>query len=384
LDLDLLDVCGTRFHSAVKRLAIVFLKDDFGGFMTINHCGSCGTKVTAEQVFCPSCGQRLDKYVVPAQAEPFNQSVQPNEPKLPKAPRKKMSTKAKVFMFSAIGAVVALIITSGSISAADYANHIHTTDDVSVPYALSAYVPTSELDSVLQKNCKSIEDLYVSDADYNLLSKRLAYLQGIAAGDSRTARTRLAVNAWYSAWTPLDVSDNPIAYLYGGRLRGQIELLIAKNEKIDPSDVSGFYDYWATEIEKEAISVCKIKSKNADYISLSADYDSAKTAAQSNADSAPWYPVNYTEWSGDSNVAYRFVSGSCDYGTRCSHVRVITLSGCPTNLYVEANFENSYGTVVDWTNDTASYLGAGDSAYLTLSSYQDDADTTRLTKIDCY
>lgn len=348
-------------------------------------CGSCGNELAQQVLFCGNCGNRVETIEQPVAEAPYvAPAPTPKAPKPPKPPRKKMSSKAKKVLWSSISGVVAIFLVFTTVSVVDYNNHIHPDYDSDVRHEIADYVDMSALGVVLGESCSQIKTLYATNTQYKTLQKRVNYMNAVTYAPSRKARSRLAANTWYQSWTPPSFSDGIFYYSVNDTLGEAIEAEIGKSEKIMASETTEFFSYWEDDIEAAALKACNIKSINAKYATLEAEYTTAKAAAQANADSAPWYPESYTEWSDDPNVAYDWVSGSCDYGTRCSHVRVVTRTGCPTNLYVEANFENDYGTVIDWTNDTASYLGAGDSAYLTLSSYDDYAETTKLTKISCY
>lgn len=86
------------------------------------------------------------------------------------------------------------------------------------------------------------------------------------------------------------------------------------------------------------------------------------------------------------DVAYRFLTDdekrgrSCTYGS-CVWVKTVALSGC-RSLYVEANVLDKDGTIIDWTNATASNMRAGDEAILELSSR--GGTTFRLTEMNCH
>jgi len=101
------------------------------------------------------------------------------------------------------------------------------------------------------------------------------------------------------------------------------------------------------------------------------------------ANNVPWYPKGFTEYE-DGLTAWDWADRSCSYYSgRCSHMDVVTWIGCP-NLYVEVNFLDSSNSVIDWSNDTARGLRAGDRAKLEFVSFDDNARSTRLVEISCY
>lgn len=129
-------------------------------------------------------------------------------------------------------------------------------------------------------------------------------------------------------------------------------------------------------------------SSSEDYSSDSGDYstDSGDSSSDYGTDTYDpnWPPAGFTDWDGE--VAYKWTTSttdsSCD-GCTYSTMDVTSLYGCD-DLYVEVNFTDSSDSVVDWSNDTASYLSAGQIAKLEFDTYEDYADSTEVTEISCY
>ncbi len=97
-----------------------------------------------------------------------------------------------------------------------------------------------------------------------------------------------------------------------------------------------------------------------------------------------WVPEGFTAF--NNKVAYKYAeSGSytCSRRTRCLQMEVVSKEGCDS-LYVEMAEINSSGANVGYNNETTSGLAAGQKAILVLDSYNDAADTFRLSKISCY
>jgi hypothetical protein len=336
-------------------------------------CGSCGNKVeTHQQLPTPAVAPQVaaPEYVAPA----------------PKPPRKKMGKSAKRILFSGIAGIASIVVASMAISAVDYNNHIHPDYNSGVRYKIADYVDMAALTDLLGDNCAEVKPLYATINQYGTLNKRVSYMRGVASADSRVAKARLDGNTWYQAWTPPTFSDGMFYTSVSSTLRTSIESEIAKVEKIKDAEASDFFGYWADEIESEAVKACRINSINSKYAALESEYTSAKDAAQANADSAPWYPRGFDEWSDDSNIAWRWAPSGyyCDFGDRCWRVEVISRMGCPISLYVELNVLDYSDSVIDWTNDTVSGLAAGDKAKLELSTFNDNASSGRITKISCY
>lgn len=76
----------------------------------------------------------------------------------------------------------------------------------------------------------------------------------------------------------------------------------------------------------------------------------------------------------------------CSYGSSCSQIKVkATGTSCPDGLYVEVNFLDRSGTIVDYSNDLVSSLARGQSAILTFTTYEDSVRRTSApTEMICY
>lgn len=104
---------------------------------------------------------------------------------------------------------------------------------------------------------------------------------------------------------------------------------------------------------------------------------------QEQADSVPWYPKGFREFS--PGLATKWVDNpnvdcySCTYW----QLDIVTLDGCPNGLYAEMNILNSNGTVIDWTNDSLPLLSVGDKARLTFETYNDASAKGSLATLQC-
>ncbi|MDU0325293.1 DUF2510 domain-containing protein [Microbacterium sp. KSW2-21] len=73
---------------------------------------------------------------------------------------------------------------------------------------------------------------------------------------------------------------------------------------------------------------------------------------------------------------------TCGY-TACTYYYVLTVTGCPSALYVEGSTLSS-GVVVGMTNDLLSGVRAGEIAAAHLQILEDGADSVRINTVDCY
>jgi Protein of unknown function (DUF2510) len=96
-----------------------------------------------------------------------------------------------------------------------------------------------------------------------------------------------------------------------------------------------------------------------------------------------WVPTGYYPWSEDKSIAYKWVKVnndcySCIYWT----LEVVSKLGCSGGVYGEMNILQN-GIVVDYTNDTLSYLAPGQKGRLSFETYRDGTFTGRLTELTC-
>ena len=103
-----------------------------------------------------------------------------------------------------------------------------------------------------------------------------------------------------------------------------------------------------------------------------------------NGSTGDWPPTGFTDWDGSRAYQWTTDSTSSDCsGCTYSTMDVTTNVSC-TDLYVEVNFLDDAGNVVDWGNDTAPALSAGQTAKLEFDSYEASAASTEVTDISCY
>lgn len=97
-----------------------------------------------------------------------------------------------------------------------------------------------------------------------------------------------------------------------------------------------------------------------------------------------WVPSGYTPWRDDKSIAYKFIKNvgndcySCIYWT----VEVVSKLGCSGGVYGELNIERN-GTVIDYTNDSLSYLAPLQKGRLSFETYKDGSFQGRVTELNC-
>jgi hypothetical protein len=125
-------------------------------------------------------------------------------------------------------------------------------------------------------------------------------------------------------------------------------------------------------------------------------YNSGSTTSNNTATSSStatdedltnWIPSGFNSWSEDSNVSWRWLENKeykCDYDRACSGIMIIAKNGCDKNLYAEVSIRDKNDVQIGYTNDTVSSALPMEESKLIFNTYEEYADTFRLSKISCY
>lgn len=97
-----------------------------------------------------------------------------------------------------------------------------------------------------------------------------------------------------------------------------------------------------------------------------------------------WVPEGFSAF--NNLVAYRYSdkgSYSCDsFRKRCIQLEVVAKKGCDS-LYVEMTELDESDNNVGYTNETTSGLRSGEKALLMIDTYNDRANSFRISEISC-
>jgi len=95
-----------------------------------------------------------------------------------------------------------------------------------------------------------------------------------------------------------------------------------------------------------------------------------------------WAPTGFKYHELNQDIAYMQTRGDCDGADTCFTFFVISRTGCPSGLYMEAN-NLVDGVVEDWSNDSLPSLPAFQEAKMSLNFYSDHG-TLQWTAVNCY
>ena len=142
-----------------------------------------------------------------------------------------------------------------------------------------------------------------------------------------------------------------------------------------------------TGFERDSEIACGLAQDSQVLDDSAVKLDQRLLTMKSAANNLPWYPKGFDVYSGDSQIAWRWLDTgeySCSYGDHCWGMAIIARDGCPSSVYAEITILDSSGTNIGYTNDTTSGLGAGQKAKLVFEDFTAGAKSARLAEISCY
>lgn len=116
--------------------------------------------------------------------------------------------------------------------------------------------------------------------------------------------------------------------------------------------------------------------------------DNSSTDSSSNYDSGAnvqdmWAPPEFTIWTGDSNVAYKWTpQANCDnYG--CVQAEFISQYGCPNSFYAAVNWLDKNDSVISYDNSSLPSLNAMQIAKLRFDDIEGTGQSAQMAEINC-
>jgi hypothetical protein len=244
------------------------------------------------------------------------------------------------------------------------------------PISYSEFSTAVGLTPLTKSQCKPFVSLVASPKLVATAKKRSKAIDK-ADGNAWSAYSYVAKNDWTS--TPSALLDNWKAS-WDSALSDYFDTLAAKaasNTEIIKSKEALLPDFTS-----QVTTDCKLASTLTKNEGLFSTVSTKATAVVSLADTKPWYPKGYSEW--EDGLAWKWVNAYDDcYSCSYWHIKVISRDGCAGGIYAEMNIERG-GSVVDWTNDSIPYLGAGSKALLTFETYSNGNLTGDMTTLTCH
>jgi hypothetical protein len=138
-----------------------------------------------------------------------------------------------------------------------------------------------------------------------------------------------------------------------------------------------------SELAEDTVAKCDLVQEWEEARAIANNLDSQLISLNTAAAAVPWYPEGYSEIQG---VAFKKSDKRLDC-YQCTGIiyEVISQNGCPSRLYVQANFLNSSDVIFDWTNDVIYSLEANQKAFIELYTYKETeaSSSVKITQVSC-
>ena len=276
---------------------------------------------------------------------------------------------------------------SNIINAADVQKGLAPQNQVVTRIALDDFVESSQ--SLSDQACLAFSS--ATKTQTKNLQKKIAKLERLASESNRSAKKFIETTDWNPVIAADDFKEEFLPERDAAFLKSFVESQMAKfksksGKHFDQAGIAAFEgDYFKATAQTWFHQQCTFDfTLNSTYNELARQYNSSYEVLTSMADSVPWYPNGYSIWSGDDNLAWKWVNGgTCNLGDSCWHVSVVAENQC-TSLYAELSITDSSGADVDWTNDSAPVVVPGRPVLLEFDTYNPDAQSGSLVTLNCY
>ena len=354
-------------------------------------CHNCGSELSTGAKFCSECASPVETKSKPAPQDAQlerevtggREAQELNAGGKSKRPKKRLSRKIKGLVF------VSAVLVVGSLVLED---RFPEAEQLSTPAASVSPEATKEV-VVWPESLDEITGLPVAELEFGevctLVSERIIGLSMFESPESRLetlndldgayeAADFVSENAWVSA--AATTSPNSLLENIADE---KLDLYLISSElpewRAMNTENSALFGRLSGEVRRAILRNCDLENgyENASALALK-----AKTTL-SQAATVPWYPEEFNPYFGNPNVAWKWVKGrSCTYSSAiCWHIDLITKAGADY-VYVEISIEDSSGSYVDYSNDTARNLSPGQVAKLEFSSFSRGPLTGRIAEIN--
>lgn len=275
------------------------------------------------------------------------------------------------------GTVVAVLILTFAVYA------ISSTRKLEIAKVTSSKVFSEVSQAFNADFCKQLETDWANDSGLisaNLHGKVAA--RAIKTLTFWTGKAFVERNSWVSAATKsIEIEkflDRRVSSAVTSALAGKQGTTVAQAWAANPSR-------FMSELRSNALTKCQLSGVYERNFGLLSTFQADTELILGLAAGYPWYPKGYSEIAAFPGFAYKNQAGNqCSYGASCASFGIVSETACPTSLYVEVNMLDASGAIVDWSNDTAQGLKAGQVARMAANSYNSNFSSWQFAKIHCY
>lgn len=354
------------------------------------YCANCGAKLgDAQPKFCPNCGtptamssdkppvtrpkKKSEKSEPEVAAQVVHKGRSRSAPKILRTKettrfdvlqwaRKKLQLlpKRNVLLGGGVAVVVVALVIGGSFVPGLYA----PLTSSQMPSYDSIY-SDAEKAAVSKSICSKLTSLVPTEETLTEYQMRQDLVLDIGGSDEgRKMRTFGATVDWLKNSDTLGFYEEGVDRSISQRLSQLVQEVTIFG--VGSANREALAEVWRADFETNVKQVCGILSLEKTIKQQLANYDRVISQAATTARNAPWYPAGYFDL---GEIALKWVDRDKDcYSCYQWDAKVVSKNGCPSSVYVEVNILSG-GTVVGWTNDTLSSLGAGQYGVLRFQSY---------------
>lgn len=345
-------------------------------------CDKCGKSHSSGDKFCSECGSSLVKKQAPE--KPLSQPVG--------TPEEEPQSRSKVKSTFLVLLAAALVSVSFGflLPQTDSQDSSTSTGEPSESQApRETYSPPLNIDEAIgmaitevpvsEEKCSEMSLAISADGIFGRAQERIELMSEpktpYEAHDFIQANSNAYVGAAANV-DPEDRADYQAEILLQQLLANSDWRWSASFKSRDP----GLFNRFVGAVKSRVLTECSLNTGYGDAL----EFHQSAVRLQQLAARKPWYPEGFTQYSLDSNIAYMWADRRCSYSSgSCAHMDVVTKSGA-SNLYVEVTFTDKGGAYVDWSNDTARSLRAGQIAKLEFVSFDNAVRSVRLAEITTY
>ena len=250
-------------------------------------------------------------------------------------------------------------------------NEIHLTElrSKTLEQAYSA----SDLDK-FSPSCKELVPVVMNKNDLALAK----HLKAVAAVTDPRGALSVTKAPWFSSQSLASPYQSSVA----DALEPSFKRLLASSDRASSASTEQL-QAWRVSWGVRVLLGCNLGKQFSQVSTTLTSLETEFSRLSTLAESAPWYPVGYSEY--DATFAYKWVKNASDDCWGCSYwtIDVVTSTGCPNGVYVELNVLNG-DTVIDWTNDTLSSLSTSQVGRMQFETYNDNAKSAQITDMTCH
>lgn len=324
-------------------------------------CVNCGSKLEESWSHCAKCGSQRGS-AAPVSAK-VQVSVEPQS-----APKKRLGCLGVLFIVIVVGAITSAF-TGGDDEPNPSASPTLTSIKEAMPFDEAVRLARGQnLAEFAASSCSQIKTDSIGE-----VGSALARFNEKASSITEPRKALAFLSDQTGAGELLGEHERNLNIVL-------TDLVASIRDQVDTTKYTVNDSGWVAELKLLVITNCPDLGSLKSLEERAEEYERQSNRLQALADSVPWFPDGYSPFGIDSRFAYKNLGGTCDIGDSCARFKLVGNVSCQ-DLYIEVNFLDSAGVVVDWGNELLT-LPANQIALVDIGTYSDTA-TWQITELNC-